>query len=184
MRKIIVFTNISLDGYFEGPDHDLSGFNHDFEAFPGEPGQEVDALLFGHRTYEGMKFWATPQAVEFMPEVARFMNETHKYIASRQTFDPGWINVTILSGDIPGQVRKLKEQPGKNIMIFGSNELVISLLAEGLVDEFQLVVNPVALSAGTPLFMGLPAKVDFTLKSSQTFKSGAVMLVLEPVNKS
>ena len=68
MGKIIVFTNISLDGYFEGPGHDLSGFKNDFEAFPAEPGQETGAFLFGHRTYEGMKFWATPQAAEMMPE--------------------------------------------------------------------------------------------------------------------
>ena len=102
MGKIIVFTNISLDGYFEGPGHDLSGFKNDFEAFPAEPGQETGAFLFGHRTYEGMKFWATTQAAEMMPEVARFMNETHKYVASRQPFNPEWENVTVLSGGCPG----------------------------------------------------------------------------------
>ena len=75
MRKIVVFTNISLDGYFEGAEHDISGFKNDFEAFPAEPGQEVDALLFGRKTYEMMKFWSTPEAGEMAPEVARFMNE-------------------------------------------------------------------------------------------------------------
>ena len=82
MRKILVFTNTSLDGYFEGPDHDLSTFKHDFEAFPSEPGQEAARLLFGRKTYEMMKFWSTPQAVEVAPEVASFMNETPKYVAS------------------------------------------------------------------------------------------------------
>jgi dihydrofolate reductase len=181
MGKISVFTNISLDGYFEGQNHDLSGFKNDFEAFPNEPSQERNVFLFGHRTYEGMKFWSTPQAVELMPEVARFMNETHKYVASRQPFDPGWQNVTVISGDVTGQVRKLKEQANKNLRIFGSNELVVSLLAERLVDEFQLVVNPVAFGGGSTLFIGLPGKVDFTLKDSRVFKSGAVMLTLEPV---
>ena len=181
MGKITVFTNISLDGFYEDQNHGLSGFKNDFEAFPNEPSQETNVFLFGHRTYEGMKFWSTPQAFEMMPEVTRFMNETHKYVASRQPFDPEWQNVTVISGDVPGQVRRLKEQGGKNIRIFGSNELVVSLMAEGLVDEFQLVVNPVAFAGGTTLFTGLPGKVDFTLKGSRVFKSGAVMLTLEPV---
>ena len=181
MRKIFVFTNISLDGFFEAPGHDLSGFKNDFEAFSSEPGQEVDALLFGRKTYEMMKFWSTPQAVERMPEVARFMNETHKYAASHQPFDPGWQNVTVISGDVAAAVRKLKEQPGKNIMMFGSNDLVVSLMQAGLIDELQIVVNPVALGQGTTLFKGLPGRVDFNLKGSRVFKSGAVMLTLEPV---
>ena len=181
MRKILVFTNTSLDGYFEGPEHDLSAFNHDFEAFPGEPGQEVDALVFGRKTYEMMKFWSTPQAAEMMPEVARFMNDTPKYVASHTPFEAGWKNVTVLSEDARAELRKLKGASGKNIMIFGSNELVVSLLQAGLIDELQIVVNPVALSQGTTLFKGLPGKMDFTLAGTRTFKSGAVMLRFEPV---
>ena len=90
MRKLLVFTNISLDGYFEGPEHDLSAFKNDFEAFPTEPGDQAGSLLFGRKTYEMMKFWATPQAAAMAPEVARFMNTTHKYVASHILFDPGW----------------------------------------------------------------------------------------------
>jgi dihydrofolate reductase len=181
MRKTVVFTNISLDGYFEGADHDLSGFKNDFEAFPAEPGQEVDALLFGRKTYEMMKFWSTPEAGEMAPEVARFMNETHKYVASRQRFDPGWKNVTVVNGYVPEAIRKLKDAPGKDVLIFGSNELVVSLLHAGLIDELQIVINPVALVQGTSLFQGLRGKADFTLKETRAFKSGAVMLRLEPV---
>ncbi len=181
MRKLIVFTNISLDGYFEGLGHDISGFKNDFEAFTSEPGQVVDSLLFGRKTYDMMKFWSTPQAVERMPEVARFMSETQKYVASHKDFDPGWQKVTVLCGDVAAQVKALKEGHGQNMMIFGSNELVVSLLLAGLIDELQIVVNPVALAQGTPLFKGLPGKVDFALKSSKVFKSGAVLLRLEPV---
>ena len=183
MRKLIVFTNISLDGYFEGPGHDISGFKNDFEAFSSEPGQAVDALLFGHKTYDMMKFWSTPQAVERMPEVAGFMNETQKFVASHTDFDPGWQKVTVLSGDIPAQIKALKQGPGQNMMVFGSNELVVSLMQAGLIDELQIVVNPVALVQGTPLFQGLPVKVDFALKGSKAFKSGAVLLWLEQVKR-
>jgi len=181
MRKIMVFTNISLDGYFEGPEDDLSAFNHDFEAFPAEPGQEVDALLFGRRTYEMMKFWATPQAAEMAPAVAHFMNDTHKYVASHIPYEADWTNVTVLNGDVVREVHKLKEAPGKNMMIFGSNELVVSLLQAGLIDELQIVVNPVTLGQGTPLFKGLQEKMDFALTGTRTFKSGAVMLRYAPV---
>ena len=183
MRKILVFTNTSLDGFFEAADHDLSAFGHDFEAFPSQPGEEVDTLLFGRKTYEMMKFWATPQAREMAPEVAEFMNATHKYVASHSPFDAGWQGVTVLSGDVIGAVRALKASPGKNILILGSNTLAVSLLQAGLIDEVQMVVNPVALGAGTALFAGLASRTDFHLLGTQVFKSGAVMLRLEPLHQ-
>ena len=184
MRKIIVFTNISLDGYFEGPDHDISGFKNDTEAFSSPSGDPVDTLLFGHTTYEMMKFWETAQAQTLMPEVARFMNDTLKCVASHQPFDPGWQNVQVLHGDVIAQVRRLKASAagtdGGAIMIFGSNTLVVSLLQAGLIDEFQLIVNPVVLSAGTPIFAGLPEKTELEFKSARPFQSGAVMLTYTP----
>ncbi len=72
MRRIFLFMNVSLDGYFEGPSHDISVFHNDFEAFSADQSQEVDALLFGRKTYEMMKFWSTPQAEEAAPEIAKF----------------------------------------------------------------------------------------------------------------
>jgi dihydrofolate reductase len=181
MRKVLVFINTSLDGYFEGPEHDLSAFSHDFEAFPSDPGEEVDTLLFGRKTYEIMKFWATPQAAEMAPAVASFMNTTQKFVASHWPFDAGWQEVKVLSRDVPGAVRELKGAPGKNILIMGSNTLVVSLLQAGLIDEVQVVLNPVTLGAGTALFDGLAGRLDFRLLGTQVFKSGAVMLRLEPV---
>jgi dihydrofolate reductase len=180
MRKITVFTNVSLDGFFEAPGHDLSGFSNDFEAFPSGADNPVDTLLWGHATYEGMKFWSTPQAEQMMPEIARFMTETQKVVASHKPFEPGWQNVTVISGDIPGAVRRLKEQPGKGILVFGSSTLCVSLLQEGLIDELQIVINPVLFGAGTTLFQGLSAKTPLTLKETRRFKSGAVMLIYDP----
>lgn len=181
MRKLLVFTNTSLDGYFEGADHDLTAFKNDFEAFPSQPGAEVDALLLGHKTYEMMKFWSTPQAAEMMPAVASFMNDTQKYVASHRAFKAGWKNVTVITGDVEGKLRTLKAGSGKNILILGSNALVVSLLQVGLIDELQIVVNPVALGKGTAIFKGLPGKADFSLAGTRVFNSGAVMLRLEPV---
>jgi dihydrofolate reductase len=176
MRKILLFQNVSLDGYFEGPGHDISGFKTDFEAFPAGSEQEAGTLLFGHRTYEMMKFWGTPQAVDTMPGVAKYMNEALKIVASHAPFEPGWKNVRVISGDVIGAVKALKAGPGKDIMMFGSNELCVSLMQAGLMDELQIVVNPVVFGAGTPLFQGLDKKTELALVDTRRFKSGAVML--------
>ena len=183
MRKIFLFTNVSLDGYFEGPGHDISGFNADFEAFSLEQSKEVDTLLFGRKTYEMMKYWSTPQAEENAPEIAKFMNEKLKVVVSHKSFEPGWNNVTVISDDVAGAVKKLKEQPGKTIAMFGSNNLCVSLMQEGLVDEFQIMVNPVAFGEGTSLFKGLPKKADLSLRETRKFKSGAILLTYEPVRE-
>ncbi|HEX8997599.1 MAG TPA: dihydrofolate reductase family protein [Ktedonobacterales bacterium] len=181
MRKLWLLMNVSLDGYFEGPGHDISWTSSDYEAFSPEGSNEVDALLFGRRTYELMKlFWPTPQAEERVPEVARFMNERRKYVVSHQPFEPGWSNVTVVSEDVLATIRRLKEQPGGSIAIFGSNNLCVSLMDAGLIDEFQIIVNPVALGEGTSMFKGLPAKAELTLAASQQFKSGGVMLTYTP----
>ncbi len=186
MRKIFLFMNISLDGFYEGPEHDISGFHRDYEAFSARPtqGPEVDALLFGHKTYEMMKFWSTPQGMEMAPEIAKFMNERRKYVASHQPFEPGWKDVTVLSADVPAAVRQLKQGPGQTIAMFGSNSLVVSLMQQGLIDEFQINVNPLAFGGGTSLFKGLANTVDFQLAEAHPFKSGAVLLTYRPAGQA
>ena len=183
MRKIFLFMNMSLDGYFEDQGHDISGFKTDYEAFSSQESQEVDTLLLGHRTYEMMKFWSTPQAAEAAPEVAKFMNEKLKIVASHAPFEPGWNNVRVISGDVVGAVKKLKAQPGKNMIMFGSNTLCVSLMQAGLIDEFQIVVNPVVFGGGTSLFNGLPMKAELALTESRRFKSGAILLTYQPAGR-
>lgn len=185
MRTIFLLMNVSVDGYFEAPGHDLSWTTSSFDTFSPDGSQTVDTFLLGRRTYEMMKsFWPTPQAKEVAPEVAKVMNETHKVVASRQPFDPGWHNVTVISGDVAAEVKKLKAQPGKTIAIFGSNTLCVSLMQEGLIDQFNILVNPVALGEGTPLFAGLPNRVALRLRETQRFDSGTALLVYEPVRES
>ena len=180
MRKIILFMNISVDGYFEAPGHDISGFKADFEAFSSGKDLDIDTLLFGRKTYELMKFWSTPEAEDAAPEIARFMNEKLKIVASHEPFDPGWNKVRAISGNVVGEIKNLKKQPGKNIIMFGSNTLCVSLMQEGLIDEFQTVVNPVAFGDGTSLFKGLSMKEELTLMETQLFKSGAILLTYHP----
>ncbi len=182
MRQMFVFMNISVDGQVEAPGHDLS-WSHgaDSEPFAREQGPSVETVLFGRRTYEMMAaFWPTPQAAQVAPETARFMNEKQKLVASRAAFEPGWRNVTVLAGDVTARLRRLKEQPGGRIAIFGSNTLCASLVDAGLIDEFQIMVNPVVLGRGTPLFGGLAKWAPLTLIAAQPMPSGAVLLTYAP----
>lgn len=180
MRTISMFMNVTIDGYFEGPGHDISFFKEeqDNSFFQEQTGSGPGAVtLMGHRTYDMMKsFWPTPEGQASNPEVAKFMNESPKIVAAHEPFEPGWQNVTVISGDVVAEVRKLKESDGNPIVILGSNTLCVSLLPEGLIDEIQLMVNPVALGEGTPLFHGLSRKVELKLVKTRQFDSGNALL--------
>ncbi|MBN9387109.1 MAG: dihydrofolate reductase family protein [Chloroflexi bacterium] len=181
MRKLFLLMNISLDGYFADTGGGTSWASNDFEAFSAGESGGVDTLLFGHRTYDIMKsFWPTPQATSLIPEVAKFMNETPKVVASHHGFEPGWENVTVFSGDVVARVGELKAQPGGTIAVFGSSELCKGLIRAGLLDELQIIVNPVVLGKGTSLFGGLPEMARFALTGTREFRSGAVMLIYKP----
>jgi len=125
-------------------------------------------------------FWPTEQGKQTAPEMAKVLNENVKIVASRVGFEPGWNNVKVISGDVIGEVRKIKNEPGKDLMMFGSNQLVVSLMEAGLVDAFQIIVKPVAIGKGTPLFAGLSKHVELALINVNRFQSGAVMLTYQP----
>jgi dihydrofolate reductase len=183
MRKIFLFMMVSVDGYFEGLNRDISWHNVDaeFNAFAHEQDASVDTLLFGHLTYTLMAgYWPKPEAAKSDSETARFMNETPKIVVSHTPFDAEWGHTTVLTQNIAEEVQKLKALPGKDIAIFGSNMLSVSLMEKGVIDEFRLMVNPVALGAGTPLFTGLPKRIKFKLNKVREFKSGNVLHYYTP----
>jgi len=184
MRKLFVFTFVSLDGYFEGPEHDISWFNADdyhFEAFQLEQSRETDVLLFGRKTYDLMEsYWSTPYAVESDPAIAAFMNDCRKCVVTHTSFDPGWNNVTVISDDVIGTVQQLKTQPGRNIGILGSNQLCVNLMVAGLIDEFRIMVSPAVLGNGSSLFNGLSTREHLKLVDTQRFESGKVLLTYHP----
>jgi len=180
MRKVFLFMMVSLDGYFEGPKHDLSWHNVDAEfneSFAIPQLQQADTLLFGRRTYELMaSYWPTKLAHKDDRVVADLMNKTPKFVFSHKLKRVDWQNATLVSHDASGVVRKLKAAKGKDIAIFGSNNLSVSLLDSGLIDELRIMVNPVSIGKGTPLFKGIKKKPKLKLLSSRTFKNGNVLL--------
>jgi len=171
---------VSVDGYFEGPDHDISWHNVDaeFNDFANNQLGEIGTLLFGRRTYDLMaSFWPTSKSA-----TAQFMNALPKVVVSHSAFQPEWENTTVISADVIEDVRKLKAQAGKDIAIFGSNTLCVSLMEAGLVDEFRIMTCPVALGKGTSLFAGLSKRMKFHLTKQREFNSGNLLRYYAIIN--
>jgi dihydrofolate reductase len=186
MRKVFLFMMVSLDGYYEGPNQDISWHHVDeeFNDYAIQQLDDVDMLLFGRVTYQMMaSWWPTPSAIENDPIVAGKMNSLPKIVFSRTLDKVEWNNSRLVKDNIAEQVTKLKQQPGKDLAIFGSSDLAVSLMQEGLIDEFRIMVNPVVLGNGKPLFKGLNHKVELRLTRTRSFRSGNVLLYYEPGRK-
>lgn len=185
MRKLVVFNNISLDGYFTDQNNDMSWAHRDdpeFNAFTAENASGEGVLLFGRKTYDLMaSFWPTPQAAQMKPEVAVGMNRMPKVVFSRTMDKAGWNNTTLVKNDPPGAVRKMKNEPGPDMVIFGSGSIVSLLAGEELIDEYQFVVVPIILGAGRTMFEGLKNRLTLKLIRSRVFSNGNVFLCYEPV---
>jgi dihydrofolate reductase len=180
MRKINVFDNLSLDGYFTDAHSDMSwAHKHDEEwtAFSSSNAGGEAELLFGRVTYEMMAgFWPTPQAAEMLPDVAAGMNRMKKFVFSRTLTAAGWQGTTLVKGDLVTEVTRLKEQSGPDLLILGSGSIVSQLTAARLIDQYQIVLCPVVLGRGRTLFETVTEKVPLTLTSSRQFTNGNVVL--------
>jgi dihydrofolate reductase len=177
MGKLVVWNLVTLDGCFEGPEPWDLGFHElawgpELRALSEEFGTTAEALIFGRKTYEGMAaYWPT---AEEEPGIKDYMNALPKLVASRTLTEPAWNN-SRATADIAGEIRALKARSEKPLYIFGSAELVASLLPDGVIDEFKLAVVPVILGRGRRLF-GEGARVPLTLLSAQPVKGGTVVL--------
>jgi dihydrofolate reductase len=186
MARVVVFENVTLDGYFAAPDGDLSWAHHgekdpEWDEFVAENAGGGGTLLLGRKTYELMaSYWPTPQAEKNDPAVAAGMNGMQKIVFSRTLERAGWINTTLLKGDLAGEVRRRKNAPGEDVAILGSGSIVSQLTREGLVDEYQIVVNPVVLGEGRTVFDGVRGKVDLRRTRTRAFGNGNVLLCYEP----
>jgi dihydrofolate reductase len=184
MSKLIVFNQVSLDGYFVDADGDMSwAHKHDPEwnAFTAENATGGGVLVFGRVTYQMMAgFWPTPAARDLNPVVADRMNDLPKVVFSRTLAQASWKNTQLIKGDLPAEVHKLKQQPGPNLVVMGSGSIVAQLTSAGLVDEYQVVLNPVVLGRGRTMFDGVKKQVALRLISTRPFKNGNVVLSYQP----
>jgi dihydrofolate reductase len=181
MSRLVMFNLISLDGYFQGAknwelDWHLPIVDAEFERLAIEQLQSADRLIFGRVTYEGMAaHWTTASG-----EIAKLMNSLPKVVFSRTLKEAAWANTTLVGGDAAAEVRKLKGIGKGNSFVFGSAKLSETLISEGLFDEYRVMVTPVVLGSGQPLFgRGLPRR-KLKLTDVRRLGSGGVILRYEP----
>jgi dihydrofolate reductase len=185
MPRLTAFEQISLDGFFTDAHGDMSWAHKDdpeWNEFAGSNASGGGALLFGRVTYEMMvAYWPTAAAREKAPAVAEGMNSMPKYVFSRTLGSASWKNTTVLKGDPVAEVRRLKSEAGPNLAILGSGTIVSQLAQARLIDELQMVVDPIVLGKGRTLFEGVEQRIPLKLSRTRAFRNGNVVLWYEPM---
>jgi dihydrofolate reductase len=183
MRRILVFDRVTPEGYFTGPDSNYQ----DLVVMDAEldkdmmSGTSSVTYLFGRKTYELMAaYW--PKAVDdpklplAIHKMAKSLNDDAKIVFSKTLKDPTWGNTRILPRLDPDEIREMKKERGTDMLVLGSGSIVSQLTQHGLIDEYMLVVGPMLIGEGRPLFEGVTAKTSLDLKEVKGYKSGNVLL--------
>lgn len=187
MRKVISLMNVSLDGYVSGPDGSM-----DFVVMDGEIFKDVntaiidtaDVAIYGPTTYAMMSgYWPTvPGNKDSSPEDvkhAEWVEQVEKVVFSKSLDKVDWNNTRLVKGDIAAEIAKLKKQPGKDLMIFGSPRLTHAFMKLGLVDGYMLSISPVVVGSGIPLFTEVGQRQTLKLVSSKTYPAGVISVHYE-----
>jgi dihydrofolate reductase len=183
MRKLIVANMVTADGFFAGPNGEIDWHNVDdeFNDYAIDFLNSIDTLIFGRVTYQGMaSYWPTPVGTTDDPIVAGHMNRLRKIVLSRTLESAEWNNTTLVKDDAATAVAHLKQQPGKDMAIFGSGSVVSAFTQLGLIDEYRIIVNPVILGSGRSMFSGNTRELKLQLVQARPFRSGNVLLLYQP----
>jgi dihydrofolate reductase len=183
MRKIIIEAEVSVDGALGGENIDFWNqvfpfHSPDVEEYLNDLLFMPDALLMGQKTYTFFaQVWPAREGKQ-----AERINSMPKYVASRTLQEPLQWNASLLKGDVVEEIRKLKQEPGKDLLQYGVGELTHTMLKHGLVDEFRFLVSPFAFGEGPRIFdhMGI---TPLKLLDTRTFSSGVVALHYQPENQ-
>ena len=184
MRRLTVFNLMTLDGYIAGQGGDISWHNVDeeFQELAHGASNSGNTLLFGRVTYElRAGFWPTPEAIKADPIVAAGMNKSEKIAFSRTLQKADWNNTRLVKDDMIGEIRRLKAGSGRDLTILGSGSIVSQVAQEGLVDEYNILLNQVALGKGKTMFEGLKSRIALKLTETRKFGNGNMLLKYEPV---
>jgi dihydrofolate reductase len=184
MRRLNVFESISADGFFCDASGDMAWAHKsdpEWNAFVGDNASGNGELLLGRVTYDMMaSFWPTPAALAMNRKVAEGINRLPKVVVSRTLEKADWQNTRVARGNLVEEVRRMKQAPGGTIVVLGSGSIVAQLAGAGLVDEYQLALNPVVLGKGRTLFEGMEKQLGLKLARSRVFGNGNVFLCYEP----
>jgi dihydrofolate reductase len=186
MRRVVLFMHVSLDGFVARPggEFDWVLVSEEMFAYALKQTNRSDIALYGRVTYEMMNdYWPTaadkPDATHHDIEHSTWYNNVRKIIASKTMTDEGLQNTTVVSNNLSDEIRKLKKETGKDIVMFGSPSTACSLMEENLIDDYWLFINPILLGQGIPLFKKNTQIVKLNLLESKTFTSGVVCLHYE-----
>jgi dihydrofolate reductase len=184
MPTLMVFDQVTLDGYFTSAHGDMSWAHKsdpEWNEFVAGNASGGGRLVFGRVTYDMMaSYWPTPQAARDNPVVAKQMNAMPKIVFSKTLDEVSWSNTTLIKDDPATAMRKLKKEPGENMVILGSGSIVSQLTQAGLVDEYQIIVNPLVLGTGKTLFATVKERVGLKLTKTRAFQNGNVLLCYAP----
>lgn len=190
MRKLIVTTWVSLDGFIAGPNGEMDWVRVDeaMGTYEYDLVSAADTLLLGRVTYQSFAgAWPhvpeNPAVSEGEKAYARQLNAMRKIVFSRTLETAEWNNSSLVREIQPADIEKMKQEPGKDMVIYGSASIVQALTNLGLIDEYQLFVHPIVLGSGKALFKNIKERVDLKLVTSQAFPSGVVGLYYQPGNK-
>jgi dihydrofolate reductase len=184
-RKLTVFNQVTLDGYFTDKNGDMSWAHKskddaEWNAFVGGNATGGGVLLFGRITYDLMaSYWPTSMAMESDPVVAKQMNSLQKVVFSRTMNEASWSNTKLVKNNMVGEVIKMKTEPGDDMVILGSGTIVSQLARKGLIDAYTIIVCPIVLGSGRTLFDGV-RKTEMKLIKTKAFGNGNVLLHYEP----
>jgi dihydrofolate reductase len=181
MRKIIYFVHQTLDGYIEGPDRefDWAQVGPELSAYSQELDDQVDAILYGRLVWEMMlSFWPEADSTSDHPHVlayAPIWRAKPKIVVSSTLTSADW-NTRVIGADLVQNLTELKQEPGKDVVLMGGRKLAAGVAAAGLLDEYRIVVHPIVLGAGRPLFEEQSDRTKLTLVESRTFDANSVLL--------
>ena len=186
MRKIVSFVHLSLDGFVASADGGLDWVSITEELFDyvGQRIQQTDTALYGRVTYQMMEaYWPTaatqPNASKHDLEHSRWYKTARKVVLSRTLADEGQADTKIIRSHLREEITQLKQGAGSDILVFGSPSATHALMAEDLIDEYWIFLNPVLLGQGIPLFKNIKHRTQLKLVRSKTFASGVVCLQYE-----
>jgi dihydrofolate reductase len=189
MRNLILFMHTSLDGFVAGPNGALDWAKVDDEIFDfvASMTDKADTALYGRVTYEMMQsYWPTaaaqPNASKHDKEHAAWYKKVSKIVLSKTISEKGLDNTTVIRDHLADHINKIKNQAGKNILIFGSPGASHSLLSRNLIDGFWLFINPILLGQGVPLFKGVTETTTLKLIETKIFSCGVIALHYEKRN--
>ncbi len=180
----------SLDGFVAGLNGEMNWIKVDEDIFDfvATMTNKADTALYGRVTYEMMQsYWPSageePGASKHDKEHSAWYNKVSKIVLSRTMSEKGFDNTVVISDHLADNINKIKNQDGKNILIFGSPAASHSLMGQGLIDEFWLFVNPILLGQGIPLFKDVPELTKLKLIETKTFSCGVIALNYETIRK-